>query len=1527
MKHKTKCERKTVMRNKFFKILSLVLCLAILSSMLIIPTHAINSLMDIPVKAGCYMTLETNKQSISYMPGDDVVMTIRLFDPSGKQISAPYIRYNLRVDGSNEAGYGEYQLYWTTVPFTDGEYTIKTKAINIPGFMRLRVDILDGNKNVINRKYTASSGDWSEFGPSGQLSFFQGGIVVDVDNIRTTAATHSGAQVGSYEGVTYDEYGVPSDFMDFWQDALSELDEEGNSPKLIELSEIPTSTYNNWYRYNHDLYEYKISCPGDSTDLKSGDTFVSGVIQIPKGVDLSTAPIVMYYCGYGISNPAPVGSDSIKGKIAITVGAHSLDYDYVTKVAHTSADFNLHADQQGDTNYYGFSFSENQNREDVYFKYMILRDIQAVRFATKVFRDGGTVELDASASEETKALAAEKLIPGLWDGKNIMSSGSSQGGFQSVAVAALYSETIDGEEQRINELYAGIPWMCDVQGNTDTKKVQSTYRQYYTQSGVAGEAVGLNYYDTVNFGRFVECDTVISAGMGDPLCPASGVSALYNIIRANGNDIDITLGFTQGRTHSTNDNSAQHSEEKIYTVRSSQTAAGYTDPSGNFEASISDGVLSIRSLGDTRILTGSAGDTFVTYLAGYKSEITTVKILGKFAEIGDTQFMFQDLDAVTTLLIDYRTNTIGAYNTTTYAGNFVGMSKLVTLGHVEFDPTGNIVANSSYNSYEEGVCDLHGFDYVVNHTGKSDFNTLPKCILRSTGVKKVIMPDQLTCNGTDVAGKLPTNGLALCYSLTEVVVPATVKVSEMGKFFVWKDSGVKTIRFEGGVTADFAIVGKNTDSYPTAEGITGVTLYCPSQSDVDIVSAALGAADIADTCIKAAVLENDGFLIEGSVLTIPHNGDTGIAPVDVTWFEAMNGITQVIVEEGYTYLGSNIFNMATVKKIHLPESVKEISSDCFGGETDFTIVAPDGSYAQAFALEHGISYEKPNATVLMNAITADGFNVRIKEYTGLRGLFSFSESIGEENKALGYTLVEYGALACSSTKYAQYGYSAKAIFDASTTDTYLKKIVVEGEGGVNRFVDPEKKQFCISLVGIETKNYLSGVYMCGYQVWTDGESEYFLATEYVPATGEAHYTTNLYDLTLFGFKNGLINSETMDDVCLWDVLETQAVTLDSFNEDSYTFKNTQYPVMATVGYTLAQDGSFTFKNIPLLDYTGSASNQVGWNFVPTGLETESSTGIEWSLIPDGEDYVAVFRRAYGLANDFKALIPRQTNDENAKAYFAHLPIHESWGCLTSAKDGEYAINSPRLPATEVAKIRTVVVDYGVNGHEAAGLGFITGVLTVVYPNDYTNVADYGFNGCKLLKDVIWANDGIPHGKDVEGIPEGEGLLDLRGMRELKTTRFIYSCSAVENIVFSTLNTSEARINSLFMNASKVKRAWISNAAENGGIEKAPAANVIDMRAATNVRTLTAGAFEVGAVIHSIYLPATITAISENKSSYGYNMAFGNGYAHKIYTEQEDFKAVLSKYYDYVKANFTGNAANALDKLVINDMPIAQYLAK
>ncbi len=1515
------------MKKIFRKILGAFLSMLMILSAFVMPAYAINSVMDIPVKTGCYMTLETNKHSLEYMQGDEVVMTVRLHDPEGRQISAPYIRYNLRVDGSNEAGYGEYQLNWTTVPFSEGEYTIKTKAIDIPGFMRLRVDILDENKTVIKRSYNGSEGDWSAFGPSGQLSFFQGGIVVDVQNIRTTAAERAGEQVGELEGVTYDAYGVPSDFMSFWEDSLSELDGAENAPKLIELAPIPLETYSNWYRYNHDLYSFKISCPGDVTDLKSGETYVTGTIQIPKDADLASAPIEMWYCGYGITRPYPQSSETSKGKITVTVAAHSLDYDFENKsIQPTEEDFNLpsyYSEAEYGSNYYGFYSEENKDRDSVYFKYMLLRDIQAIRFMTKAFKEGGNVEFDPSADEETKTLASEKLTPGLWDGENITSNGSSQGAFQAVAVAALYSETVGVSEQRITELWAGIPWMCDVQGNTDGKKVQSTYRPVYINDEDGAEVVGLNYYDTASFGRFVTCDTVISAGMGDPLCPASGISALYNGIRTNGSDVNISLGFTQGKTHSTNDNSDRHAEERIYTYKTAERVIGYTDPQGNFEAGISGDVLSVYSLGDDRILTSTAGDAFVQYLASYGSAVKTVKLIGKFRELGDTQYIFDSLDSAVELLIDYRTNTIGSYNTSSYPGSFIGMASLATLGHVEFDGNGNIVADSRNNSYESGVCDLRGFDYVINHGGDG-YDTLPRCILRGTGVRKVIMPDSLLCDGVEVAGRLPVNGVASCASLKEIVVPAGVAVSEMGQYFLWSSKKVETVRFEGGVTPDFSIVGKSTDRYPTNAGVSGAVIYCPSAADVETVRAALAASEIGESSIRAELSETNGtsFEIANGVLTVPFSGDSGIAACDALWLGCMEGVTEIFIGDGYSYLGAEIFNMTTVKRVHIPASVTNISELCFGGASDFTVIGIPGSYAEKFAEEKGLTFEKEAA--FTNAITADGFCVRLGGYTGLRGLFTFSESAASGNEALGYTLKEYGALACSAVKYSAYGYDPRAIYDASVSDTYLKKVVVFGEGGVNRFVDVEKKQFCISLTGITPENYLSGVYMCGYQLWTDGENEYFFATEYQPESGEEHYTTDLYGLTLFGFKNGLVNSETMEDVCLWDVLSSEAVSLSEFNTSSYTFGDAEYPMTAHKGYTLREDGSFVFKNIPLLDYTGSAEDQIGWSFAPTGLEKQSSTGIEWSLIPDGSSYVAVFRRSKGLDGDFKAILPRQTNNEHSGYYFAQLPISEAWGCLTSAIDGEYTVNSPRLPSAEAAKIRTVILDYGINGHEAAGLAHLGNVETVVYPRDYTVISPYCFYNSRKLRNIIWANDSVPHMKDVEGIGESEGLFDMRGMSDMRTTRFFYNCTSGVNVALSTLG--EGKIDALFMGMSSLKRAWMENSSENSGVEKAPEEYVIDMRRAVNVTKLESGAFEMGSTPRSIYLPATITSIAEKGTSYGYNMTFGKGYAHSIYIESELFKETLGKYRAYVSSTFSGTGAATLDSLTVNGVPISQYLA-
>ena len=60
-------------------------------------------------------------------------------------------------------------------------------------------------------------------------------------------------------------------------------------------------------------------------------------------------------------------------------------------------------------------------------------------------------------------------------------------------------------------------------------------------------ADGLGYYDTATMGKRIKCPTSITTGLGDYVCPPSGVSVLYNNIKA-----PKTIEYTQGSTHGYN---------------------------------------------------------------------------------------------------------------------------------------------------------------------------------------------------------------------------------------------------------------------------------------------------------------------------------------------------------------------------------------------------------------------------------------------------------------------------------------------------------------------------------------------------------------------------------------------------------------------------------------------------------------------------------------------------------------------------------------------------------------------------------------------------------------------------------------------------------------------------------------------------------------------------------------------------------------------------------------------------------------
>ena len=109
---------------------------------------------------------------------------------------------------------------------------------------------------------------------------------------------------------------------------------------------------------------------------------------------------------------------------------------------------------------------------------------------------------------------------------NVTVSGGSMGAFQATAAAAL--------DSGVNKLIICKPWLCDLRA---------------AEAGKLGgwrpeAAAGLDYYDTASFASRVRCETVLDSGLGDYVCPPSGVTALYHNLRGTKRFV-----MFQNRTH------------------------------------------------------------------------------------------------------------------------------------------------------------------------------------------------------------------------------------------------------------------------------------------------------------------------------------------------------------------------------------------------------------------------------------------------------------------------------------------------------------------------------------------------------------------------------------------------------------------------------------------------------------------------------------------------------------------------------------------------------------------------------------------------------------------------------------------------------------------------------------------------------------------------------------------------------------------------------------------------------------------
>ncbi|MEI6713021.1 MAG: acetylxylan esterase [Verrucomicrobiota bacterium] len=265
---------------------------------------------------------------------------------------------------------------------------------------------------------------------------------------------------------------VPDDFDSFWNKQKAALKEVPINPTLVPVKAAA----------GVEAFDVKLDCIGAP---------VSGYFGKPKDAKPKSLPAILTLHGAGVRSANPnVTSWALKegGMLAMDINAHGIPngeppafYENLTN-----------------TTLKDYRYEGRTDREQVYFKAMFLRVIRAIDFLT-------------SQPE--------------WDGKIVIAYGTSQGGFQAFAAAAL--------DERVTFFCAGVPAGCDHTGSV-AGRVNGWPKFVPTDATGKPDAAILEtsrYIDCVNFAQRTKCKgAAVTVGFIDVTCPPSSVYAAYNAL-------------------------------------------------------------------------------------------------------------------------------------------------------------------------------------------------------------------------------------------------------------------------------------------------------------------------------------------------------------------------------------------------------------------------------------------------------------------------------------------------------------------------------------------------------------------------------------------------------------------------------------------------------------------------------------------------------------------------------------------------------------------------------------------------------------------------------------------------------------------------------------------------------------------------------------------------------------------------------------------------------------------------------------
>jgi cephalosporin-C deacetylase-like acetyl esterase len=251
---------------------------------------------------------------------------------------------------------------------------------------------------------------------------------------------------------------TPGDFDAFWKAKLEKLERIPVNPVLTAV--IPD-------RPGIALYTVK---------LDSVDSHVQGYLARPAKPGKYPAMILYQYAGVYKLHPENAEKYAEKGWLTFNVDSHDMA---PTGDAGAPQDY---------------STLNDDDREKCYFLDMFLRDTRAIDYIAS--------------------------LPD-WDGKTIVLTGSSMGGWQSVVTAGL-------NPGRITAIAVRVPAGADINGALHGRKTG------YPGWPIGDEQVVKTspYFDPVDFASRIRATTLVGLGLIDTTSPPAGVWTMYNQITA-----------------------------------------------------------------------------------------------------------------------------------------------------------------------------------------------------------------------------------------------------------------------------------------------------------------------------------------------------------------------------------------------------------------------------------------------------------------------------------------------------------------------------------------------------------------------------------------------------------------------------------------------------------------------------------------------------------------------------------------------------------------------------------------------------------------------------------------------------------------------------------------------------------------------------------------------------------------------------------------------------------------------------------